>query len=313
MLKNRGFIAGTLLIGTALFLGNMVYTPPAHTQSKTVTRQVGKGTLDWTYGTIKVTGMGAPPNQGIPAQKKLMARRAAVVDGYRQLAEIVNGVQVTSETVVKNFVTESDVIKTQVRAVIKGAQVKNYRDNSDGLVEADVTMPVYGDKSLAWALDFGNFVEKESDKELNMKPSNKPYFFTKIALLPFRTDIPFADNYQLSAANDYTGLIVNASGLGVEPAMCPFIIGGAKRVYPSNKIELDPDTIVKEGVTHYVTDLDEAKKDSQRVGANPLIIEAKGVKPGCDLILAQEGISKIMDENKKSKFLESLNVAIVID
>ena len=381
MLKDKrikGLISSTLLITTALFLGNMICTQPAHTELKSVIRPVGGwykitndtyreltnkglqknvleflkplidkkfvtkeefekalsgikltkeqknlilkyadvgiGKMDWTYATIKVTGRGFPPLQGTPGQKNLMAKRAAQLDGYRQLVEIVNGVQVSSETIVENFVTKSDTIKTSVKRVVKGAKpVGAARHLEDGTVELDMTMPVYGDKGLASALDFGNFVEKESGKDLNMKPSGKPPFFMKIALLPFRTDIPFADNYQLAAATGYTGLIVNASGLGVEPAMCPFIIGGAKRVYPSNKIELDPDSIVREGVTHYVTDLDEAKQDTQRVGSNPLIIEAKGVKPGCDLILGEDSITKVTDENQKSKFLNNLNVSIVID
>ena len=54
------------------------------------------------------------------AQKRLMAVRAAKADAFRQLVEIINGVHVNSETVVKDFVTESDVIKTKVEGLIKG-------------------------------------------------------------------------------------------------------------------------------------------------------------------------------------------------
>jgi hypothetical protein len=53
----------------------------------------------------------------------MLARRAAVVDGYRQLAEAVQGVNVDAETTVENMMVTSDVIKTKVNAMIKGARV----------------------------------------------------------------------------------------------------------------------------------------------------------------------------------------------
>ncbi|MBC7545786.1 MAG: hypothetical protein H7338_23895, partial [Candidatus Sericytochromatia bacterium] len=56
----------------------------------------GKGSVDWTTGTIKVTGSGAPPDRGTTASKRLMALRAARADALRQLGEIINGVKVDS-------------------------------------------------------------------------------------------------------------------------------------------------------------------------------------------------------------------------
>ena len=46
-----------------------------------------EGNVDWDSRVITVTGMGAAqPNAMNPAQARMMARRAAVADGYRQLA-----------------------------------------------------------------------------------------------------------------------------------------------------------------------------------------------------------------------------------
>lgn len=88
----------------------------------------------------RVTGMGAPP-AGMPAARaKAMACRAAQADGYRQLAEIVKGVQVDAQTTVENFVVKSDEIRTKVDATIKGAAVVDKREMPDGSCEVDMEL-----------------------------------------------------------------------------------------------------------------------------------------------------------------------------
>ena len=52
------------------------------------------------------------------AQAKLMAYRAARVDAIRMLGERIRGLRVTSKTTVKDFVTESDTIRTAMTAYL---------------------------------------------------------------------------------------------------------------------------------------------------------------------------------------------------
>ena len=55
------------------------------------------------------------------AQNKLLAKRAAEADAYRKLAECIKGLQITSDTYVKDFVTEADIIQTELDTFIRGA------------------------------------------------------------------------------------------------------------------------------------------------------------------------------------------------
>lgn len=71
------------------------------------------------------------------AQNKLLAKRAAEADCYRKLAETVYGLKLTSDTYVRDFVTESDEIRSSVDAFIKGIRLGPPRYYDDGTCEVD--------------------------------------------------------------------------------------------------------------------------------------------------------------------------------
>ena len=57
----------------------------------------------------------------LPGQAEEMAIRGAVVVAQRNLLEIIDGVQVYGQTVVKDLETQSDIIVTRIQGIIKGA------------------------------------------------------------------------------------------------------------------------------------------------------------------------------------------------
>src|SRR3990172_2388525 len=105
----------------------------------------GSGKVNWTTGEVYATGIGAPPAQPAnAAQARAMAERAAFVVALRNLLEVVKGVRVDSETVVENFMTKSDVIRTHVQGIVNGARTIQTKYLSDGSVETLVSMPMKG-------------------------------------------------------------------------------------------------------------------------------------------------------------------------
>lgn len=101
---------------------------------------LGMSSLVFAAGSdmITVKGTGAPPANMPEGQSRLMACRAAMGDAYRNLSEFIMGVMVDSQTTVKNFVTESDVINTKVQGFIKGAEKTSEKILSDGTCEVTV-------------------------------------------------------------------------------------------------------------------------------------------------------------------------------
>src|SRR3989304_2776064 len=71
------------------------------------------------------------------AQNKLLAKRAAEADCYRKLAECVYGVKLTSDTYVRDFIPESDQIRSGIDTFVKGIRLGQPRYFDDGVCEVD--------------------------------------------------------------------------------------------------------------------------------------------------------------------------------
>ncbi|MCK4601815.1 MAG: LPP20 family lipoprotein [Phycisphaerae bacterium] len=86
----------------------------------------------WAYWGAHCTGRG-----------RLMAARAARVVALRRLGERIQGLWITSETTVRDFVAESDEIRTQMDAFIRGAREVGTRYHENELiVEVDMEVTV---------------------------------------------------------------------------------------------------------------------------------------------------------------------------
>ena len=111
---------------------------------------VGTGeAAQWDGGTIRVVGLGVAPAGTSGTQAEALARRAAISDAYRQLAEQVNGVNVDASTTVENLMLANMTVRTHVSALIKGAEIREEKAQRDGSYTVTLELPVYGSGSLA--------------------------------------------------------------------------------------------------------------------------------------------------------------------
>lgn len=242
------------------------------------------GKVDWTTGVITAVGIGAPPAQPAnAAQARAMAERAAQVVAYRNLLEAVKGVRLDSTTTVENFMVTSDVIRTQVSGFVQGAMVMDKKYMSDGSVEVTVGMKLTG--ALA-------------DSLLPKQPPAPP---TGIVTTPG------------AAGQTFTGLIVDARGLGVRPAMAPKVLNeDGKEVYGSAWINRD--WAVREGMAGYLKDPLQAQQNP-RVTDKPLLVKAIKTSGDArvDVVISNADASMIHGATQNLSFLEKCKVIILVD
>ena len=269
------FAAGT---ATAQLMGTV----------KDVEQPVGaSGKVDWTTGLITAVGIGAPPAQPAnAAQARAMAERAAQVVAYRNLLEAVKGVRVDSNTTVENFMVTSDVIRTEVSGFIQGAMIMDKKYMSDGSVEITIGMRISG--ALADAL-----LPKSAASSQAITPP------------PAGSQAPLG---QL-----YTGLIVDARGLGVRPAMAPKILNeDGKEVYGSARINRE--WAVREGMVGYMKDPAVAQAND-RVKDKPFVVKALKVagEGRVDLVISNADAASLQSASQNLSMLEKCKVIILVD
>jgi len=97
---------------------------------------------DWSMSAVEAQGQGTDPEIGTP-QGKLRAARAAELDAKRKLAERIAGLKIESETLVRDFVSQHDEIRSLVDAILVDAAVTKTDFAADG---ATVTVAVPGMK-----------------------------------------------------------------------------------------------------------------------------------------------------------------------
>jgi len=160
---------------------------------------------------------------------------------------------------------------------------------SDGTVEIEVTIPIDGVSGLGSAL-FGGSVELVPEKpSTTFAPSGAP-------------------------AKGFTGLIIDAKGLAIKPALMPRITDEKdKEIYGSAYVSRD--FAVKFGMCGYAKDIADAQKRTDRIGASPFVVKAlKAAGPNkTDIVVSNDNAATIMSTAQNMKFLSECRVIVLID
>ena len=262
-----------------------------------------KGSINYGDRTIQAIGIGFIPENVINAgQARRSAMRIAKQDALRQLIEIINGVNVTSETTVSGAMFD-DMIKTQVQGAIRGArQIGQPKYLSDTSVEvvyevkmADISRVLLPMAEKAPTLTFDDTNVSVSGTVASASEQQQAGTDTGVK------------------SGGVTGIIIDGTGLGLRPAMSPRILNqGGSVVYGPGQYSRD--YAAANGVAGYAKSLDQAKSDT-RVQGNPLIIRGASTSgsTSADVIISNADAGRLAVADRAAGLLKNCRVMFVLD
>lgn len=228
-------------------------------QDAAVSQTVGHGQINWTAKTITATGSGAPNLKAANvAVARLGAERAAKMDALRNILEAVKGVRISGGQSAGAAMDTSPEVKSKVEGLVQNFKVLDTKYYSDGGVDVIVQVPLDG--------------------------------------VLLETLVPQAGSKASVAAgadaSGTTGIIINAKGLALTPALAPRILddkGG--ELYGAAMVTKEA---LQHGIASYVKSIDQAMKDA-RVAGKPLVVKATKLaeQGGSDLVIGGDDAAKL--------------------
>lgn len=255
---------------------------------------------NWDAGVIKAQGFGIEPSTAqSAAQALLLARRAAVVDAYRNLLEASLAVTVRSRTAVEQGGVKWDTVEAEVQGVVRNADILAERQDPDGRYVVAMQMPMYGPGGL------GGIVFPHI---LNAPPAPRPEPVVRPRVLP-----------QPPSAGPYTGLVVVVRGVHLDRSMSPAILTPDGAIVYGRGWwrpgQFDADLANRRGIVGYASSMTGAV----RAGPHPLVVQAIGVSGPplsnfkTDIVISSDDAARIRAANDGGRFLEGLQVDIVVE
>jgi Protein of unknown function, DUF400. len=188
----------------------------------------------------------------------------------------------------------SDVVKTKVSGLIQGAKIIREQALPDGTYKVVLAVNLYGQGSLA---------EIAWDQ---VKPER---------ILEFPKAAVGSDASFPPVGVRYTGVVIDARGLGAESTFSPRIYDESGRIVYGN-LYIDPDLAIKQGMVDYApfeTLVQEAEQGRSRAGNYPIIVKAVSLKDNnCNVVISNSDAEKILLANQSNGFLRKLAVVFEI-
>ncbi|NDY73209.1 hypothetical protein DO021_04035 [Desulfobacter hydrogenophilus] len=281
---HKMLMLGIVVLGMILFTQNAL---PHCRQS------LENGYIDWTTGSVTATGHAGSE---INAEGKAVAMPgSARAFATRNLIAILKQMKISGDLTVGEYASTHDTILAGIETVAQDARVRRQLYTSALDVDVWVTATFYG-----------GFLQLVLPDHIRQIP--------KINELKQDSAEPI-ENAPSAAigARAYTGLIVDARRVNVEPVLYPTIVSEQGReIYSS--VFISREFAVQNGVCAYVYDMDQALS-SDRAGSNPLVVKAlrkTGDKTGA--IVMSIADAKTLDRaTERHTFLKKCRVIVVVN
>jgi len=244
------------------------------------------GIVNWTTGNISAIGKASPEKNKEASLESVPG--SARADANRQLIETLKQIKINTELSVDAYASKNDVILAGMEKTARDAIISRQYYTSELAVEITVETSMLG--------GFLQLVLPEEIRQIaKVSPEEKQAKFMEIG------------------ENLYTGLIIDTTGLGVEPVLNPVIVSEQGHdVYSS--VFISREFAVQNGVCKYICQMDQALQD-KRIGNHPLVFKAlrKEGKQNTAIVISMSDYRVLEKATERHTFLKECRVIIVKD
>lgn len=246
----------------------------------------------FSQGAIIFVGeAGGNPEHALPAQREVMAKRAAVVMAQQQVVEYLYGFAINGERKVGD---RQGTVASTVSGVVRGAQVvyQEYSREKEMAI-AILRIDLHGPNGFASQI-----------YELLGKGN--------LALGPESVGRRFDSASDLATGSHYDGLIIDAREQEFRPALVNRIITTTGEILydPS---QVSQKVLVQYGLGEYSTTMAKARAALETRGVlRPLFVKAIGTRQAVDIQVSPDDAALIFSADRDVGFLAGAKVAFVL-
>lgn len=241
-------------------------TTPSETGMKPLKQPTQFGEIDWEKGIVTARGTGKYAESGKTAGLK--ACRAGKAEAMARAVEIVGGVRIDADGTITEAEKAAPRKAVEIKGLVQDAEVVAEDDRpAERRCEVTIHVPLVGVKGVI--VVFLDEVPKKQKAEVE------------------------PETQTAEAEGEATGLIIDARGTGLKPALMPQVEDGdGKAVYGAR--DVDPEVLKNSGEASYATgepappappppekkgSLETLPRFADRVGPRPLWVTAEGPEP----------------------------------
>jgi hypothetical protein len=259
------------------------------------------GNINWTQGVVTASGSASLSDvkgpAGLDAQYDRAHQRAV-----QNLRLTLKRLRLNRQNCIVDLLSTQAYIQDKLEAMTSAAEILNTERGADGDVQVTLGINFYG--GFSQLILPAEIRQVESIKPLNgFKAENE------------RSRQAQGDGYsrRMIAADVYTGLIVDARGIGATPSMVPVLVDeNGQEVYGPAYVSRE--FAVQHGICQYLRGMNN-DDDLPRVAPNPLRVKGLSAVPekSCDIVISNSDASRLRGVSYHLEFLKQCRVVILLD
>lgn len=278
-------MAGLCVICITLWAGFGFTRTIAINEDGDIIQETTDGAINWSRGIISAVGYASP-------EQDAYAQRVAAAAGARaNLLMVLKQMNIKRGISVEKGRLYGDINIQKIEGLLQGSFLGDFKHQPDG------TPSISAYKTLT--------------PELIRELLPAGYFAAENGETRYAPGA--SDALPASPDKAYTGLVIDAAGLGVVPSLgFSVTVDGTRETLYGISMVSRPMVIERKGMAGYACSLEEAVKQA-RAGDHPLIVKATATsgQRKTDLSVSKKDAAAIYQANLEAGFLNDLKVVVV--